>query len=60
MDLVKHMVWLEGFKVEHDKDAGTIVAFLGETCIYKAMQKGAGNAPWIVTYSTEYFGGGEA
>ena len=41
-------------EVKHDRVAGTLKAMIDDTIIYQAIQKGAGNAPWIVTYRTDY------
>jgi hypothetical protein len=39
-----------GCRVEHDRDAGTAVAWDGETCVYQALRKGP-RGPWIVRIS---------
>jgi hypothetical protein len=36
-----------GCTVELDRDAGTLQAFDGDTCVYQGLQKGRGG-PWIV------------
>ena len=57
MKLVNMMKGEEGYEVTHDTDAGTITARFDEDTVYVGVQKGASNQPWIVTYSTDYFGG---
>ncbi len=56
MPIVKAMMSEPDYVVDWDKEAGTVCAQYDGTPIYRAMQKGSGEAPWIVTYSTEYFG----
>jgi hypothetical protein len=57
MELAKAMEGEEGYEVTHDQDAGTITARFYDTPVYKGIQKGDSDQPWIVTYATEYFGG---
>ena len=46
----------EGYEVNHDKSAGTVEASFEGVPVYWAIQKGDSRQPWIVSYSTEYFG----
>ena len=39
-----------GCRVEHDREAGTALAWDGETCVYQALQQGP-RGPWIVRIS---------
>ena len=56
MPIVKAMMNEPQYVVNWDKEAGTVLAHYEGTPIYRAIQKGSGEAPWIVSYSTEYFG----
>ena len=62
--LLKAMRADDSYIVNYNKDSGTVSvtsdAITGKPVImYRGMQKGHGAARWIVTYSTDYFAGGE-
>ena len=57
MELIKSMRSTDGYRVDYDKDAGTVTATFDGLIVYWAMRKGGHDQPWIVSYSAEYFGG---
>jgi hypothetical protein len=43
-----------GGTVKRDRDAGTVIAKIGESIAFRALSKGGGI--WIVIYSREFYG----
>lgn len=53
--LIKTVRKMEGFKVNHDTDAGTVRIYCKGWKVFQGIQKGAGKAPWIVRRNSKLF-----